>query len=80
MARADDRELIEALAEEIRSEGIDPLSLVGSGEAPVFEKYDDYIPPHLLRAAYATDKLDAQAAAARWLEIEAEYRAIREEC
>ena len=78
MARADDCELIEALAEEIRSEGIDPLSLVGSGEAPVFEKYDDYIPPHLLRAAYATDKLDAQAAAARWLEIEAEYRAIRE--
>lgn len=38
-------------------EGIRCSDLVGSGENPVFEKYDDYIPGDLLRKAYAADKL-----------------------
>ena len=35
-----------------------PISLVGSGECPVYEKFDDLIPAELLRTSYAADKLD----------------------
>ena len=45
-------------------EGIRCSDLVGSGENPVFEKYDDYIPGDLLRKAYAADKLYAPEAEA----------------
>ena len=38
------------------------LSLVGASEAPVFDKYDDYIPAELLREGYAADRL-------RWDEV-----------
>ena len=31
--------------------------LVGEGECPVFDKYDEHIPPELLREAYAKDRL-----------------------
>ena len=40
-----------------RTEGIDCEALVQSGELPVFEKYDEYIPADLLRRAYAADRL-----------------------
>jgi len=73
MSRGNDYELISTLAEEIRRCGTDPKTLVGIGEAPVFEKYDDYVPSELLRCAYATDKLNAEEADRRILEIEAEY-------
>ena len=72
MSKGNDYELITALADEVRARGIDPEELVGSGEIPVFEKYDDYVPADLLRHAYATDKLNANEAAARILEIETE--------
>ena len=65
--------MITALADEVRVHGIDPEALVGSGEIPVFEKYDDYVPADLLRHAYATDKLNTNEAAARILEIETEF-------
>ena len=45
------------LAEIVREEGIDRLSLVEHGEIPVFDKYDDCIPLDLLRRAYAEDRL-----------------------
>ena len=41
----------------ISREGIDTRSLVGEGECPVFDKYDEFIPPELLREAYARDRL-----------------------
>lgn len=43
----------------VERDGIDPAGLVRDGECPVFDKYDEYIPPELLREAYAADRLDA---------------------
>ena len=47
------------LREQLEYAGIDKESLVGPSECPVFDKYDDYIPPALLRRAFAEDRLDA---------------------
>ena len=41
----------------IERDGIDTESLVGEGECPVFDKYDEFIPPELLRLSYAKDRL-----------------------
>lgn len=38
-------------------DGLDTHTLVRDGECPVFDKYDEYIPPELLRIAYAEDRL-----------------------
>ncbi len=50
-------QLLSAIASEMNTAGLDPESLIGAGELPVFEKYDDCIPPELLREAYAADRL-----------------------
>lgn len=68
-----DRELFEGLAKHIKNEGINCEALVLPGENPVFEKYDDRIPPSLLRKAYAADKLTPDEASSRILEIFDEY-------
>ena len=49
--------LVDALRNIIARDGLDPFELVFSGECPVFEKYDEYIPAELLRDAYALDRL-----------------------
>ena len=41
----------------IERDGIKTEELVAPGECPVFDKYDEYIPPELLREAYAKDRL-----------------------
>ena len=41
----------------ISRDGLDTFSLVTDGECPIFDKFDEYIPPELLREAYATDRL-----------------------
>ena len=46
----------------VEDSGIDRFALVESGEIPIFEKYDPYIPHELLRRAYATDKLRSDEA------------------
>ena len=51
------RDLIAVMQDIIAREGVDPYDLVFDGECPVFDKFDDYIPPELLRAAYAEDRL-----------------------
>jgi len=43
----------------LAEEGLDTYGLVGDGECPVFDKYDEYIPAELLRQAYAKDRLFA---------------------
>ncbi|MBE6602428.1 MAG: DEAD/DEAH box helicase [Ruminococcaceae bacterium] len=73
MSRGNDYELISTLAEEARTDRISAHALVSGGEVPVFEKYDDYVPADLLRHAYAVDKIDAESAKRRILEIEEEY-------
>ena len=72
MSKGNDFELMQSLADEARA-GIDPERLVSSGEVPLFEKYDDYIPADLLRHAFAVDKLNAAEAGKRILEIWEEY-------
>ena len=43
----------------IERDGVNTEELVGDGECPIFDKYDDFIPPELLREAYAKDRLRA---------------------
>lgn len=50
-------DMIEMINDKLRREGMDLDSLIGATEAPVFEKYDEYIPSELLRKAYREDKL-----------------------
>ncbi len=73
MTRGNDYELIRRIAEDLRAAQISAEELVSSGEIPVFEKYDDYVPADLLRHAYATDKMGFSEAAERLLQIGAEY-------
>ena len=59
MERGSDYEFVRYLCDKAEREGIDCEALVASGETPIFDKYDEYIPGELLRHAYATDKLRA---------------------
>ena len=68
MSKGTEQTLLDALADEARR-GIDPERLVSSGETPLFEKYDDFIPADLLRHAFAVDKLNAAEAGKRILQI-----------
>ena len=51
------KNLLFAMRNIVAREGVDPDELVFDGECPVFDKFDDYIPPELLRLAYAEDRL-----------------------
>lgn len=51
----------------MQQQGMDPRALVRAGECPVFDKYDEYIPPSLLREAYAADRLDVPEVLHRFL-------------
>ncbi len=73
MEKGNDYLLAKGLAEEVQKRGINPMSLVGQGENPVFDKYDEYLPNPLLQKAYAADKLAPDEAAARFIEIYNEY-------
>lgn len=65
--------LIKGLCDIIEREGIDKSRLVGATEAPVFEKYDDFIPAELLRKQYAADKLRVDEVMRRLPQILSEY-------
>jgi len=66
----DGDELMLRLADRLRDTGgIDCMSLVESGEIPVFDKYDNYIPASLLRRAYSVDRLQADEAERRIFEL-----------
>ncbi len=73
MANGNDYELIRSLSDGVRNRVHCAEDLVGTSETPVLEKYDDYIPPALLRHAYATDAMDLDEAERRILEIEEEF-------
>lgn len=74
MEKGNDYALAKGLAAEVESRGIIPISLVGQGENPVFDKYDEYLPSSLLQKAYAADKLDPKEAEHRIIEIFKEYQ------
>ena len=68
-----DYELISALDRIASTQGIDCEALVQTGELPVFEKYDEYVPGELLRRAYAADRLRADEVIRRLHEMAEEY-------
>lgn len=57
MEGSSDERFVGELCRAIEDRGINTASLVGESEAPIFEKYDSFIPPSLLRRAYSLDKL-----------------------
>ena len=56
-AKGEGRDLSERIRAIIERDGLEASELVFDGECPVFDKYDEYIPPELLREAYAQDRL-----------------------
>ena len=54
------------VAEEAKTE-FDPLELVYEKEVPVFEKYDEYVPPELIRKGFACGVLDIKGMKSRVL-------------
>lgn len=69
MERANEQTLPGRLLALIGSDGLDPRTLVGESEAPAYDKYDEYLPPSLLREAFAADRLAPEEALARLEEI-----------
>ncbi len=69
MDKANEYDLIAALAQDVNEHGIDPYALVEGGEIPIFDKFDAYIPHLLLRRAYATDRLRTDEAEKVILEL-----------
>ena len=54
---ADEAAFYQIVAEEAARD-FDPLSLLYPKEVPVFEKYDEYVPPELIRKGFAESVLD----------------------
>lgn len=68
MAQGDARHLYPALLTAVR-ECNDPLDLVPEGEAPLIQKYDEFVPAPFLREAFAADYLsldELKAVAEHW--------------
>ena len=66
MEGCDEETLIPRLLEIIEREGgIDRFELVSSTETPCADKYDELLPPSLLRKAYALDRLDPETVLTR---------------
>ena len=49
--------LLYAIGNIIARDGLDPEKLVSPSESPIYDKYDPFIPPELLRRSYAQDRL-----------------------
>lgn len=52
-------------ADDFESGRLDPMELLYPGEIPLFEKYDDLLPPELVRKGFAYGVLDVAGACAR---------------
>jgi len=59
MEKGTDYDFIKFMYDDIKRNGIDKESLVGMNEDFAHEKYDEFIPQHLLREAYISDNLRA---------------------
>lgn len=55
--KADEKKFFEVLAREAEKD-FDPMELVYDNEVPLFEKYDEYLPPELVRKGFAYGVLD----------------------
>ncbi len=61
------KELLDGIRRILERDGLDTKDLIRGGECPVYDKYDEYIPPELLREAYAKDRLLADEILERFL-------------
>ncbi len=66
----DGEDILLALSSLLSASFDDPALLVDAREAPAFEKYDRLIPPSLLRAAFACDRLNLDEVKMRLSECE----------
>ena len=57
--KADKSEFFRVLREEAERD-IDPMELLYQGEVPLFEKYDEFVPPQLIRKGFAYGVLDIE--------------------
>ena len=57
MERGTPQQLYNAILAELSDEAFSLEALAASGENPIFDKYDEFIPAELLRKAYASDRL-----------------------
>ncbi len=57
MENANSEEFISELKKRLFSKNLDLFSLSASGENPIFDKFDEFIPADLLRRAYSQDRL-----------------------
>lgn len=67
--KGSEAELMEKMKQDIVRNGINCQELVFSGETPILDKYDPYIPSELLRKAYACDRLRADEVEKRILAL-----------
>ena len=70
---SDAESLLYRIKRDIEENGIQASSLVSPSEAPSYDKYDEHVPPSLLRMAYATDRLCAEDAREALLRVADEY-------
>ena len=64
-----DEQTFHAVLKEELAKPIEPLELVYSGELPLFDKYDEFLPPDLVRKGFAHGVLDIEevrSTVARW--------------
>ena len=59
------REQFFEVLKEKEKQPLDPMELVYPGEVPLFEKYDEFVPPELVRKGFAygilaTDEMKAR--------------------
>lgn len=59
--------LSEAITNILLRDGLDTESLVRDGECPIFDKFDEFIPPELLREAFAKDRLRSDEILERYI-------------
>ena len=64
--------LAEAIYRDISEHGMDAHELVFSSESPSYDKYDEHVPPALLRDAYAVDRLCCEEASESLMRLRAE--------
>ena len=55
--KGDEQDFYDVLAQQALT-SFDPLDLVYPDEVPIFEKYDEYVPPELIRKGFAESVLD----------------------
>ena len=73
--KVQEEEFYRITAEEA-SKDFDPMELLYPSEVPVFEKYDEYVPPQLVRKGFAAGVLDIEESS-QLVRKQKQYRHVR---